>query len=196
MQKRLRKPAPALVISLLALFLALGGTTYAATSLPKNSVGTKQLKNGAVTRTKISSGTLASLKGPKGDKGDTGAPGQDGTNGTNGTIGTNGTNGTARAWALVGPLGVVSNSHDVSSVTQFGTGDYCVELNSSVPNSSTGAVVTPYYPLDSTAGTSITHAEYDGSCGTNGVRVLTWVVSANTTLGLASANEGFFIAVP
>ena len=32
-------------IALLALFIALGGTTYAATSLPKNSVGTKQLRN-------------------------------------------------------------------------------------------------------------------------------------------------------
>jgi len=30
-------------IALLALFLALGGTTYAAVSLPANSVGTKQL---------------------------------------------------------------------------------------------------------------------------------------------------------
>ena len=48
-------PSPALVISLLALFVALGGTSYAAiTALPKNSVGTKQIKNGAVTAKKIS----------------------------------------------------------------------------------------------------------------------------------------------
>jgi hypothetical protein len=42
-----------LVISLIALFVALGGTTYAATSLPANSVGTRQLKNGAVTASKL-----------------------------------------------------------------------------------------------------------------------------------------------
>jgi hypothetical protein len=42
-----------LVISLIALFVALGGTTYAATSLPANSVGTKQIKNGAVTASKL-----------------------------------------------------------------------------------------------------------------------------------------------
>jgi hypothetical protein len=42
-----------LVISLIALFVALGGTTYAATSLPANSVGTPQIKNKAVTAAKI-----------------------------------------------------------------------------------------------------------------------------------------------
>ena len=41
------------VISLLALFVALGGTGYAALKLPKNSVGTKQLKNRAVRRAKL-----------------------------------------------------------------------------------------------------------------------------------------------
>jgi len=38
---------------LIALFVALGGTTYAATTLPRNSVGTTQLKNKAVTAAKI-----------------------------------------------------------------------------------------------------------------------------------------------
>src|SRR5512132_4590299 len=41
-------------IALLALFIALSGTTYAAaTALAPNSVGTAQLKNGAVTSPKI-----------------------------------------------------------------------------------------------------------------------------------------------
>ena len=53
MRSRLRAPSPALVISLIALFVALGGTTYAATSLPANSVGTQQIKNGAVTASKL-----------------------------------------------------------------------------------------------------------------------------------------------
>lgn len=44
-----RMPSPALVVSVLALIIALGGTSYAALKLPKNSVGTKQLRNGAVT---------------------------------------------------------------------------------------------------------------------------------------------------
>jgi len=61
-KRRLRTPSPAFVISLLALFVALGGTTYAATSLPKNSVGTQQLKNNAVTSKKIKKGAVTATK--------------------------------------------------------------------------------------------------------------------------------------
>jgi hypothetical protein len=45
-------------IALLALFLALGGTSYAAISLPKASVGTDQLKHASVTTTKIAPGSV------------------------------------------------------------------------------------------------------------------------------------------
>jgi hypothetical protein len=72
------------VVAVVALFIALGGTGYAALKLPKNSVGTKQLKNGAVTARKVKAHTLlardfkrgqlpAGPQGPKGDKGDPGA---------------------------------------------------------------------------------------------------------------------------
>ena len=40
-------------IALTALFVALGGTSYAALSLPVGSVGSKQLRNGAVTSRKL-----------------------------------------------------------------------------------------------------------------------------------------------
>jgi hypothetical protein len=46
------------LVGYLALFVALGGTAVAATSLPANSVGTKQLKNGAVTGAKVAKNTL------------------------------------------------------------------------------------------------------------------------------------------
>ena len=46
------------VASTLALVLALGGVGYAATSLPAGSVGTKQLKTGAVTSPKVHDRTL------------------------------------------------------------------------------------------------------------------------------------------
>src|SRR5262249_52930438 len=55
-------PSPALVISLIALFIALGGTSYAAIKLPKNSVGTKQLKKNAVTGVKIKNGAVTAGK--------------------------------------------------------------------------------------------------------------------------------------
>ena len=86
--KRLR-PSPALVISLIALFVALGGTSYAAiTSLPANSVGTAQIKNGAVSAPKLSAAVLKSylrygITLPSGDT-ESGAWGGGGLADTNG----------------------------------------------------------------------------------------------------------------
>lgn len=45
-------------IALAALFIALGGTSYAAVAIPKDSVGARQLRRGAVTATKIHSGAI------------------------------------------------------------------------------------------------------------------------------------------
>lgn len=54
------------VISTLCLFMLLGGAAYAATQVPKNSVGTKQLKKNAVTGSKVKNGSLsaADIGGP------------------------------------------------------------------------------------------------------------------------------------
>jgi hypothetical protein len=40
-------------VAYVALFVALGGTGYAATHLPPNSVGNRTIKNGAITPVKI-----------------------------------------------------------------------------------------------------------------------------------------------
>jgi hypothetical protein len=87
-------------LALLALFLALGGTSVAATNalLPNNSVGTAQLKKGAVTKKKIAPKTLKQLKGNKGAQG---LPGAQGPAGAAGAPGAPGAPGTARAYALV-----------------------------------------------------------------------------------------------
>jgi hypothetical protein len=50
------------VVATLALFIALGGASYAAMKLPKNSVGTKQLKNNSITAAKIKNGAVAGAK--------------------------------------------------------------------------------------------------------------------------------------
>jgi hypothetical protein len=55
-----RLPSPALVVASLALAVALGGTTYAASALPKNSVGAKQLKSGSVGTVKLAKGSVTS----------------------------------------------------------------------------------------------------------------------------------------
>lgn len=59
---RPRRPSPALVIALLALFIALGGTGYAALHLPRNSVGGSQIKKNAITTSKIKNNAVTGAK--------------------------------------------------------------------------------------------------------------------------------------
>jgi hypothetical protein len=49
------------VVSVVALFVALGGVSYAAFQLPRNSVGTAQIKRGAVTGSKIKLSSLGTV---------------------------------------------------------------------------------------------------------------------------------------
>jgi hypothetical protein len=57
-----RRPRYADVAATLALILAMGGTAYAATALPRNSVGTPQLKAQAVTNPKIAKHAITAAK--------------------------------------------------------------------------------------------------------------------------------------
>lgn len=88
-----------MVVACLALVIALGGTGYAAVSLPRNSVGTLQLQAGAVTSAKVQDFTLRrsdlrpgtllrGARGPQGPPGPTGAPGPAGPAGAAGPAGT------------------------------------------------------------------------------------------------------------
>jgi hypothetical protein len=75
-----RHLTPSLVISLMALFVALGGASYAAIKIPKNSVGAAQIKKNAVTSAKVKDRSLLAKdfkagQIPAGAKGDTGATG-------------------------------------------------------------------------------------------------------------------------
>lgn len=70
------------VIATIALFLALGGASYAAIKLPANSVGSKQIKNGAVSSTDIKNHSIKAgdfkgglPSGPRGPRGPQGQPG-------------------------------------------------------------------------------------------------------------------------
>ena len=54
------------VTSCLALFIALGGASYAATQLPKNSVGAKQLNKNSVTTAKVKKEAITAAKVKKG----------------------------------------------------------------------------------------------------------------------------------
>ena len=84
---RLRPPSPALVVACLALAISLSGAAYAvSTALPRNSVGTIQLKSNAVNSAKVRNSTLRAAdfapgqipRGPQGPAGPPGPPGASG----------------------------------------------------------------------------------------------------------------------
>ena len=94
--------SPAMIVACLALIVALGGVSYAAGVLPRNSVGTAQLqknavtgaklKRNAVTAAKVKDGSLlaADFKAgqlPAGPRGPTGDPGPQGLEGDKGDPG-------------------------------------------------------------------------------------------------------------
>ncbi|MCB0870036.1 MAG: hypothetical protein KDB52_04315 [Solirubrobacterales bacterium] len=57
-----KRPSSSMVVAVIALIIALGGTSYAAINLPKNSVGSKQLKKGSVTAKKLKKNSVNSAK--------------------------------------------------------------------------------------------------------------------------------------
>jgi hypothetical protein len=84
------------VMSSVAVFVALGGTGYAVTKLPRNSVGATQLKANAVTSSKIRARAVQrsdlapsariGSRGPRGSAGPAGAAGAAGATGPSETI--------------------------------------------------------------------------------------------------------------
>ena len=128
MRLRVRRPSPALVVAMAALFVALSGTAYAAVELPRNSVGTAQLRSGAVTTTKLHNGAVTSNKvllhsllakdfragqlpnGPRGIAGPRGGPGPRGPVGATGPQGPVGTTGAAGPQGPQGPQGPVGTT--------------------------------------------------------------------------------------
>src|SRR5919108_751320 len=109
--KRIHRPSASMTVALLALFVALGGTSYATVSaaFPPNSVGTKQIKDNSITRAKIAHESITSVlvkdggllakdfatgqlpfgpTGPAGPAGPQGPKGDKGDTGAPGVVGT------------------------------------------------------------------------------------------------------------
>ncbi len=101
------------VISTLAVFIALAGTAWAATSLPARSVGAAQIRTGAVTSAKVRDHTLTArafsnaktLVGPAGPGGPVGPPGTAGPAGPRGVAGADGKPGPTGPQGPRGRLG-------------------------------------------------------------------------------------------
>jgi hypothetical protein len=107
------------VMATVAVFLVLGGgTAFAATQmLPKNSVGSMQLKNGAVTPAKLNGAAKSTLTGPAGPKGATGAAGAKGATGATGAPGAQGIQGIQGPPGAAGATKVIVRRGPSASLT-------------------------------------------------------------------------------
>src|SRR5262249_46740158 len=118
-------------LALLALFIALGGTSYAAFSLPKNSVGSAQIRPGAVQKYHLAKPAIAALKGKAGARGPAGPTGAIGAAGPTGPTGPA---GSAVAYAHVANAVLdTARSKNVVSMTikpdPHGSTVYCFVLS-------------------------------------------------------------------
>jgi hypothetical protein len=142
-----RRPSPALAVSFIALLIALGGTSFAAFSVPKNSVGTKQLKNNAVTTKKVKNnavttkkikngavtGSKLNLNGvtvPNATNATHATSADNATNATNATHATSADNATNATTATTAGTSVLQ---DVNPSTNNGTNNISLSTNSTAP---------------------------------------------------------------
>jgi hypothetical protein len=114
-----------MVVACIALAVAMAGTGYAATALPRNSVGTAQLMNNAVTAAKVKNGSLVRqdfragqlLAGPKGPAGPQGPAGPAGP---------------GAKWALVRADGtIIAQSGGITPTAKPSAGAYILDFGGS-----------------------------------------------------------------
>ena len=243
---RIRKHASfANVTSLMALTVALGGTAYAGAALTRNSVGSAQLKpaavatsdlrNNSVTSGKVRNGTLrlgdirsadrVSLRGPVGPtgaRGATGATGPQGPAGATGPTGPAGAPGTARAYARIGPTGLLVGGAaqnkgivqanirhtelappDGTQTTNTGVGVYCIGgLDFTVTSASVSTDNTDAMPavpgltggaLNVIPTAAVFKGEEFSRCPANFEQVRVAMQQVNDTAAPTLVNHGFFI---
>ncbi len=121
------------VMATIALFIALGGSSYAAVSLERNAVKSRHIAPNAVTSPKVKDGALLRKdfkagqvpagrpgdRGPQGAKGDPGAQGPPGAQGAQGLQGVPGSPSDERvtAYAEVNADGTVRSSGSLGIAT-------------------------------------------------------------------------------
>ena len=102
--------SPALVVACIALAIALGGTGYAAFTLPANSVTTREVKNRSLLAVDFKLGQL-----PRGAQGPAG------------------TGGAANVkWALVKPDGTIAAQSGGVTLSSHSTGQYIFDFGGAI----------------------------------------------------------------
>jgi hypothetical protein len=164
------------VMATIGVFLALGGASYAAIKLPKNSVGSKQIKDGAVSSADIKNHSIKAgdFKGglPRGEQGPKGDPGP----------------AAAKYWARIKgtTAGVISSSGGIT-VTRAAGGNASVTFPEDVSNCAVALTVA-----GSAAGRDIRRTS--ASSGKT-IVVNTWIWTNVSTGAVETTTDAFDIAV-
>jgi len=199
--------ATALLVSV--LFATPLGQAAGRFVLAKNSVGSKQVINGSLTRADLSKKTIAALHGVPGPRG---AQGIQGAQGTQGIQGVQGVAGTARAYGRVASNGTLTRSKNITSVGHPATGVYCLVPAAGIDAAQTGLIATPDYTADSTVigGTNghqaiVEWRSQPSACAAGQMQVITGLRSVSTTgssdgdirtVNNDFADQGFFFVIP
>lgn len=139
-----RRPSPAMVVACAALAVALGGTSYATVlQVPKNSVGTAQLRTNAVVSAKVRNGSLlrTDFKAGQIPAGPAGAAGPAGPAGPAGAAGPPGPSD-AYARAINGPITLPVPFTTIANLPIPQAGRYVVWAKTGVRSTNTSGQVT------------------------------------------------------
>ena len=192
------------VMATIAVFLALGGTSYAALTitsknvrnesltsadLKNNSIKSADVRNGSLLARDFKAGQLpAGPQGPQGPQGAKGDAGPEGARGATGATGATGAPGTARGYAYVAYDGTFygePSSKNVEKVTKFSTGTYCVHFSFGTPNNVTAT-------LEGGLG-QIAALAADGACS-GGLGTHNVVVRTGNTAGTPTDRSFYVVA--
>lgn len=165
------------VMATVALFIALGGSSYAAVRLSANSVGSRQIKRDAVKESEIAKSAVESEEvrngslravdfarlpvGARGEKGAVGARGPKGPQGDRGATGARGPAGADAATSLVvrlAPATDVAAGNSTTIIAHCNPGERAVSggVSFQPPEAAPFVQVTGSYPDPTTDGSTPT----------------------------------------
>ena len=200
-------PSPALVVATAALFAALGGGAFAASTFINGTT----IKPNSIPKNRLTGAAIRSLRGARGPRGFTGARGPQGVQGPQGAQGAQGAQGSQGApgpqgppgsgdlaWAQVNPNGgspLLVKSSNFVSVSSPATGVYCLRASVGVNLADSAPVATQEVNLSSTVGLVTVRRSGIPNvyCAVTDLQVTTWDVSNPPSV---VNTVGFDVVVP